>query len=73
MGFLNQDTSHVCTYPGYREFEPDHWPSDCAPTKEDWFDLGPELCGEDGLYPEEFWNCADISITIGEDRSTSVI
>lgn len=29
-------------------------------------DLGPELCGENGLYPEEFWNCADISITPGE-------
>ncbi|CAM9175695.1 unnamed protein product [Sphacelaria rigidula] len=55
-------TSHKCTYPGYREFNPPSWPSGCADNKEAWFDLGPELC-EDGLYPEEFWNCADISIT----------
>lgn len=65
--FCNKiDTSHKCTYEGYRELEADSWPSKCAPNKDDWFDLNPELCGYNGLYPEEFWNCADISITPSE-------
>ncbi|CAM9785964.1 unnamed protein product, partial [Sphacelaria rigidula] len=48
---------------GYEEFDPASWPSACAPEKRDWIDLGLKTCGEDGAYPEEFWNCADIAIT----------
>lgn len=51
---------------GYEEFDPASWPSACAPEKRDWIDLGLKTCGEDGAYPEEFWNCADIAITAGE-------
>lgn len=50
---------------GYDDFEPPSWPSKCAPAKEDWIELNRYVCGEDGSYPEEFWNCADIAITSG--------
>lgn len=51
---------------GYDEFEPASWPSVCAPNKSDWIELNRYICGVNGVYPEEFWNCADISITRGK-------
>lgn len=64
---LYPDTGNSCTHPGYREFQgPDVWPSECAPTKGDLIPTETETCGEGEAYPEEFWNCADISITAGE-------
>eukprot|EP00752_Nemacystus_decipiens_P006569 g5915.t1 len=53
-----------CRHVGYDEFDPPSWPSECAPNKEDWIDMSrPSICGERSVYPEEFWNCADISIS----------
>ena len=58
------DTGNSCKHVGYDEFEPESWPSDCAPNKSDWIELDRKICGEDqDTYPEEFWGCADISIT----------
>ncbi|CAN0216028.1 unnamed protein product, partial [Ascophyllum nodosum] len=57
-------TGNSCKHVGYDEFEPESWPSDCAPNKSDWIELDRKICGEDqDTYPEEFWGCADISIT----------
>lgn len=61
------DTGNGCKHVGYDEFNPTSWPSKCAPKKEDWIELGRKVCGEGGSYPEEFWNCADIAITTGEN------
>ncbi|CAN0016431.1 unnamed protein product, partial [Sphacelaria rigidula] len=59
-------TGNSCHHPGYEEFNPPSWPSECAPNKENWITTEPGLCGgEDDKYPEEFWNCADVSIKSG--------
>lgn len=59
------DTGNVCKYVGYDEFEPESWPSQCAPSKSDWIDVDRWMCGLGGAYPEEFWSCSDIAITAG--------
>ena len=51
---------------GYAEFDQQSWPSECAPSKADWIQEGLGMCGDGDGYPEEFWNCADIAITSGE-------
>ena len=43
---------------GYDDFNPQSWPSDCAPNKEAWNVYDRPGNG----YPQEFWNCADITI-----------
>eukprot|EP00904_Undaria_pinnatifida_P014036 jgi/Undpi1/9763/HiC_scaffold_27.g12219.m1 len=58
-------TGNACRHPGYEEFSPDSIPGECAPLVSDWVHLDPPPCGEGFPYPEEFWNCADISITAG--------
>lgn len=60
------DTGNSCKHQGYAEFNPTSWPSDCAPAKEDWINEVVGQCGEGDRYPEEFWNCADVEITSGE-------
>ena len=60
------DTGNSCQHQGYAEFNPASWPSSCAPNKEDWINEAVGFCGDGDAYPEEFWNCADISITSGE-------
>lgn len=59
------DTGNSCKHPGYDEFEPPSWPSACAPNKDDWIALDLPVCGEGDAYPEEFWNCADVTIFPG--------
>eukprot|EP00904_Undaria_pinnatifida_P011979 jgi/Undpi1/7911/HiC_scaffold_24.g10383.m1 len=56
-------TGNSCTHPGYDEFNPSSWGSECAPTTSDWIALGVGMCGDGDFYPEEYWNCADIEIT----------
>eukprot|EP00752_Nemacystus_decipiens_P016303 g14579.t1 len=56
-------TGNSCKHQGYAEFNPESWPSTCAPTKDQWINEEVGFCGEGDNYPEEFWNCADISIT----------
>ncbi|CAM9538431.1 unnamed protein product, partial [Choristocarpus tenellus] len=59
-------TGNSCNHPGYREFIPKSVPMGCAPTKDDWINPANfRDCGDDNAYPEEFWNCADISISSG--------
>ncbi|CAM9196488.1 unnamed protein product [Ectocarpus fasciculatus] len=56
-------TGNSCKHEGYAEFNPPSWPSECAPSKADWINEVVGQCGDGDAYPEEFWNCADISIT----------
>ena len=42
-------------HPGYDEFNPDSWPSECAPSKGDWIKTGPGMCGDGDNYPEGIW------------------
>eukprot|EP00903_Cladosiphon_okamuranus_P005577 g5551.t1 len=58
-------TGNSCKHQGYAEFNPDSWGSSCAPNKSDWINEDVGFCGEGDNYPEEFWNCADISISSG--------
>ncbi|CAM9433359.1 unnamed protein product [Choristocarpus tenellus] len=59
-------TGNTCHHPGYREFMPTSVPTGCAPTKNDWINPSNFVdCGDNNAYPEEFWNCADISISSG--------
>eukprot|EP00903_Cladosiphon_okamuranus_P008090 g7800.t1 len=58
-------TGHVCKLPGYDHFKPDSLPEGCAQSNSDWINLDPPACGEGDVYPEEFWNCADIEIVSG--------
>ncbi|CAM9637939.1 unnamed protein product [Ectocarpus sp. 4 AP-2014] len=52
-----------CKSPGYDEFTPDSWPSECAPDKEDWIATGSHDCNSPGReWGNLFWNCADIAI-----------
>ena len=46
------DTGNSCMHVGYDEFNPDSWPSECAPTKQDWIVTGLGLCGDGNNYPE---------------------
>ncbi|CAM9659076.1 unnamed protein product, partial [Sphacelaria rigidula] len=64
-------TGNSCYHPGYEGFNPPSWPSECAPNKEDWITLDPGMCGVGDSYPEEFWNCADVSITSGGSTGPS--
>ncbi|CAM9828982.1 unnamed protein product, partial [Hapterophycus canaliculatus] len=61
-------TGNSCKHPGYDDFNPPSWPSECAPTKADWVQTSLGMCGMDGRYPEEFWNCADISSQKGKKK-----
>lgn len=63
---VSTDTGNACKHPGYDEFNPPSWPSTCAPNKEDWITTERRVCGLEGSYPEEFWQCSDIAITEGE-------
>eukprot|EP00752_Nemacystus_decipiens_P011645 g10338.t1 len=56
-------TGNSCKHPGYDDFDPPSWPGSCAPESKDWIQTSLNTCGENGHYPEEFWNCADIEIT----------
>ena len=67
-----KDAGNSCKHQGYAEFDQQSWPSDCAPTKADWIKESVGQCGDGDAYPEEFWNCADISITSGEQRHTYI-
>lgn len=59
-------TGHKCYLPGYEEFNPPSWGSQCAPNKEDWIDLTIPYCGDEKWnLAEEFWNCSDITIKAG--------
>lgn len=61
-----QVTGDHCYHPGYEEFNPPSWGSECAPNKKDWIDLTLEYCGDKKWNPpEEFWACSDISIKAG--------
>lgn len=60
------DTGNTCKHVGYDDFEPESWPSQCAPTKAEWINTDHWMCGMAGAYPEEHWSCSDISITTGE-------
>ena len=42
-------------HPGYDEFNPDSWPSECAPSKGDWIKTGLGMCGDGDNYPEGIW------------------
>ncbi|CBN77502.1 EsV-1-166 [Ectocarpus siliculosus] len=64
-------TGNSCKHQGYAEFNPESWPSSCAPTKADWINEVVGHCGDGDAYPEEFWNCADISITSDGDPAPS--
>ncbi|CAN0521822.1 unnamed protein product, partial [Laminaria digitata] len=64
-------TGNSCRHPGYDEFNPSSWDSECAPNTADWINTGVGMCGDGDAYPEEFWNCADIEITSGK-RDTPV-
>ncbi|CAN0447871.1 unnamed protein product [Laminaria digitata] len=64
-------TGNSCRHPGYDEFNPASWDSECAPNTADWINTGVGMCGDGDAYPEEFWNCADIEITSGE-RPTAI-
>ena len=66
------DTGNSCQHQGYAEFNPPSWPSSCAPSKEDWINEAVGFCGDGDAYPEEFWNCADVEITSGENIATAV-
>lgn len=62
-------TGHKCYHPGYEEFNPPSWPSQCAPNKDDWIDLSIPYCGDKSWHlAEEFWQCSDISIKAGRCR-----
>ncbi|CAN0389856.1 unnamed protein product, partial [Ectocarpus fasciculatus] len=54
---------NTCKHVGYDDFEPESWPSQCAPTKAEWINTDHWMCGMAGAYPEEHWSCSDISIT----------
>ncbi|CAM9333781.1 unnamed protein product [Ectocarpus sp. 13 AM-2016] len=57
-------TGHKCYHPGYEEFNPASWGSECAPNKSDWIDLSIDYCGDNEWnLAEEFWACSDIAIT----------
>ncbi|CAN0367295.1 unnamed protein product [Ascophyllum nodosum] len=64
-------TGNSCMHPGYEEFNPPSWPSKCAPNKGDWILTGLNMCGVGDSYPEEYWNCADIEITSGNNLGRS--
>ncbi|CAM9974029.1 unnamed protein product, partial [Pylaiella littoralis] len=56
-----------CRSPGYEEFNPSSWPSECAPDKEDWIAVTSHPCNSvDREWGNIFWNCADITLTSGE-------
>lgn len=59
----SQDSGKGCKYPGYDEFNPTSWGSQCAPTKEDWIAVSSGVCSKPGKYGNVFWNCADIELT----------
>ncbi|CAM9970743.1 unnamed protein product, partial [Hapterophycus canaliculatus] len=58
-------TGNSCKHIGYDEFNPPSWPGSCAPDKEDWIELDRYICGTNEVYPEEFWACSDIALTLG--------
>ncbi|CAN0305501.1 unnamed protein product [Ascophyllum nodosum] len=64
-------TGNSCMHPGYEEFNPSSWPSKCASNKGDWILTGLNMCGVGDSYPEEYWNCADIEITSGNNLGRS--
>lgn len=67
------DAANNCKHVGYDEFEPASWPGSCAPSKSDWvLTENRILCGTNGAYPEEFWQCSDIRLTSGEGLSRDV-
>ncbi|CAM9480330.1 unnamed protein product [Sphacelaria rigidula] len=52
-----------CKSRGYDEFEPDSWPSVCAPNKEDWIAVDSHECQQpDRTWGNLFWACTDITL-----------
>lgn len=61
------DAANNCKHVGYEEFNPPSWPSSCAPNKDQWVLTNKRVvCGTGGTYPEEFWQCSDISLVGGK-------
>ncbi|CAM9688684.1 unnamed protein product, partial [Sphacelaria rigidula] len=61
-----------CKHVGYEEFNPPSWPSSCAPNKDQWVLTNKRVvCGTGGTYPEEFWQCSDISLVGGSNPAPS--
>ena len=57
------DSGKGCKSPGYDEFNPPSWPSECAPNKEDWIATGSAECRKPGAkYGNVFWQCSDIAL-----------
>lgn len=70
---LIPDSGAGCKSPGYDEFNPPSWPSECAPDKEDWIATGSHNCNQPGrTWGNLFWNCADIAIKSCEKSKTAV-
>eukprot|EP00752_Nemacystus_decipiens_P005992 g5411.t1 len=65
-------SGNTCKHPGYDEFNPPSWPSDCAPNKEDWIDTDAGECRRpNARWGNVFMGCSDIAIkssTGGEDE-----
>ena len=57
------DSGKGCRYPGYDEFNPTSWGSECAPDKLDWIAISSGECRRPGKYGNVFWNCSDIELT----------
>ena len=56
-------TGNSCIYEGYENFEG----VDC---KSPWYSPNIGYCNVRGIYPEEFWNCADIEIKYNSDSES---
>eukprot|EP00903_Cladosiphon_okamuranus_P020682 g18991.t1 len=56
-------SGNTCKHPGYDEFNPPSWPSECAPNKEDWIDTTAGECRRpQARWGNVFMGCSDISI-----------
>lgn len=61
----NQNTvsGNTCKHPGYDEFNPPSWPSECGPNKEDWIDTTAGECRRPSArWGNVFMGCSDIAI-----------
>ena len=61
--FVLVDSGRGCKSPGYDEFNPTSWGSECAPNKEDWIAVNGGECRKPGKYGNVFWQCSDITLT----------
>lgn len=66
---LWEDSGKGCKSRGYDEFEPDSWPSVCAPNKEDWIAVDSHECQQpDRTWGNLFWACTDITLVAGGNQ-----